>query len=196
MLKVAVYCRVSTDKDDQKNSFEGQKQYFTEYINSRPDWELVNVYADEGITGTSTKKRKEFNMMIHDAKCGLFDLIITKEVSRFARNTVDVLKYTRELKELNIGVLFINDNINTLDKDGELRLTIMASIAQEESRKTSERVKWGQQRRMEQGVVFGRNILGYNLKNGVLTINEEEARLVRHIYNKYLEGKGLHKQIK
>ena len=192
MLKVAVYCRVSTDKDDQKNSFEGQKQYFTEYINYRPDWELVNVYADEGITGTSTKKRKEFNMMIHDAKCGLFDLIITKEVSRFARNTVDVLKYTRELKELNIGVLFINDNINTLDKDGELRLTIMASIAQEESRKTSERVKWGQQRRMEQGIVFGRNILGYNLKNGVLTINEEEAQLVRHIYNKYLEGKGLH----
>lgn len=192
MLRVAAYCRVSTDKYDQKNSFEGQKQYFTEYINSRPDWKLIGVYADEAITGTSTKKRKEFNMMIHDAHSGLFDLIITKEVSRFARNTVDVLKYTRELKEKDIGVLFINDNINTLDKDGELRLTIMASIAQEESRKTSERVKWGQQRRMEQGVVFGRNILGYNLQNGVLTINEEEAKLIRHIYDKYIGGKGLH----
>ncbi len=192
MLKVAAYCRVSTDKEDQKNSFEGQKQYFTEYINSRKDWELVNVYADEGISGTSTKKRKEFNKMIYDARCGLFDMIITKEVSRFARNTVDVLRYTRELKERNIGVLFINDNINILDSDGELRLTIMASIAQEESRKTSERVKWGQQRRMEQGVVFGSNILGYNLKNGVLTINDDEAELVRHIYDKYIDGKGLH----
>ena len=130
--------------------------------------------------------------MIKDAKCGKIDLIITKEVSRFARNTVDTLQYTRELKSLGVGVLFINDNINTLDSDGELRLTIMASIAQEESRKTSERVKWGQKRQMEKGVVFGRNILGYNLKNGVLTVNEDEAKLVRHIYNKYLEGKGLH----
>ena len=192
MLKAAAYCRVSTDKDDQKNSLESQKAYFEEYIKKNPDWELVKIYPDEGISGTSTKKRKQFNCMIKDAKCGKIDLIITKEVSRFARNTVDTLQYTRELKSLGIGVLFINDSINTLDSDGELRLTIMASIAQEESRKTSERVKWGQKRQMEKGVVFGRNILGYHLTNGVLTVNEEEAKLVRHIFNKYLEGKGLH----
>lgn len=192
MLRVAAYCRVSTDKDDQKNSFEGQKNYFESYIKSNPEWKLVNIYADEGITGTSTKKRKEFNKMISDAKDGKIDKIITKEVSRFARNTVDTLQYTRDLKSVGVGVLFINDNIYTLDGDGELRLSIMASIAQEESRKTSERVKWGQKRRMEQGVVFGRNILGYNLENGKLSINEEEAELVRHIFNKYLEGKGLH----
>lgn len=192
MLNVAAYCRVSTDKSDQKNSFEGQKSYFESYIKSHKDWKLTNIYADEGITGTSTKKRKEFNSMIADAKNGKINMIITKEVSRFARNTVDTLQYTRELKAAGVSVFFINDNINTMDNDGELRLTIMASIAQEESRKTSERVKWGQKRRMEQGVVFGRNILGYHLKNGVLTVNEEEAELVRHIFHKYLEGKGLH----
>ena len=130
--------------------------------------------------------------MINDAKCGKIDLIITKEVSRFARNTVDTLQYTRKLKNWGVGVYFINDNINTLDNNDEFRLTMMASMAQEESRKTSERVKWGQKRRMEQGIVFGRNILGYYLENGMLTVNEEEAKLVRHIYNKYLEGKGLH----
>lgn len=192
MLRVAAYCRVSTDKEDQTNSFESQKLYFENEIRKNPDWELVKIYADEGISGTSTKKRTEFNNMIRDAKNGKIDRIITKEVSRFARNTVDTLQYTRDLKSKGIGVLFCNDNINTLDSDGELRLTIMASIAQEESRKTSERVKWGQKRRMEQGVVFGRNILGYHLKDGVLTVNEEEAKLVRHIFNKYLEGKGLH----
>ena len=135
MLRVAAYCRVSTDKDDQKNSFEGQKSYFESYIKSKSDWTLVKIYADEGISGTSTNKRKEFNNMIRDAKSGKIDRIITKEVSRFARNTVDTLQYTRDLKALNVGVLFINDNIYTLDSDGELRLTIMASIAQEESRK-------------------------------------------------------------
>ena len=192
MLRTAAYCRVSTDKGDQKNSLQSQKLFFEEYIRRNPEWELVMIYHDEGITGTSTKNRKAFNAMIRDAENGKIDLIITKEVSRFARNTVDTLRYTRELKAKGIGVLFCNDNINTLDSDGELRLTIMASIAQEESRKTSERVKWGQKRRMEQGVVFGRNILGYHLENGILTVNEEEAKLVRHIFNKYLEGKGLH----
>jgi DNA invertase Pin-like site-specific DNA recombinase len=192
MLRVAAYCRVSTDKDDQKNSFEGQKSYFESYIKSHKEWTLTTIYADEGISGTSIKKRKEFNKMIADAKNGEINMILTKEVSRFARNTVDTLQYTRELKSLGVSVFFINDNINTFDNDGELRLTIMASIAQEESRKTSERVKWGQKRRMEQGVVFGRNILGYHLEKGVLTVNEEEAELVRHIFNKYLDGKGLH----
>ena len=191
MLKVAAYCRVSTEKDDQKNSLESQKSFFEDFIKRNPEWELVKVYPDEGISGTSTKKRKQFNAMIKDAKSGKIDRIITKEVSRFARNTIDALQYTRDLKALGIGVLFINDNINTLDGDGELRLSIMASIAQEESRKTSERVRWGQQRQMEKGVVFGRNMLGYHLENGTLMVNEDEAKLVLHIFNKYLDGKGL-----
>ena len=149
MLYVAAYCRVSTDKEDQANSFESQKLYFEQYIKRNPDWELYEIYADEGLTGTNTKKRKAFNKMIADAHLKKFDLIITKEVPRFARNTVDTLQYTRELKSLNIGVLFLLDNIDALAPDGELRLTVMASLAQEESRKTSERVKWGQKRQME-----------------------------------------------
>ncbi|MGN0612576.1 MAG: recombinase family protein [Porcipelethomonas sp.] len=157
-LKVAAYCRVSTDKDTQLNSLESQKKFFREYIKRQSDWTLAEVYYDEGVSGTSTRHREGFNQMIDDVNAGRIDLIITKEVSRFARNTVDTLSYTRSLKEKNVGVLFINDNINTLNPDGELRLTIMASIAQEESRKTSERVKWGQKRRMEQGVVFGRKL--------------------------------------
>lgn len=191
MITVAAYCRVSTDKDDQANSFESQKRYFEEYINRNPDWELYEIYADEGLTGTSTKKRKAFNKMIADAHLGKFNLIITKEVSRFARNTVDTLQYTRELKALNIGVYFALDNIDTLAPDGELRLTIMASLAQEESRKTSERVKWGQRRQMEKGVVFGRDMLGYDVVNGVLHINEEGAEIVRLIFHKFVfEKKG------
>lgn len=191
MLKVAAYCRVSTDKDDQINSFESQKCYFEKHINLNPDWELTEVYADEGLTGTSTKKRKAFNKMIADAHLGKFDLILTKEVSRFARNTVDTLQYTRELKTLNIGVRFLLDNIFTLDPDAELRLTIMASLAQEESRKTSERVKWGQKRQMEKGVVFGRNMLGYDVIGGVMHINPEGAEIVRLIFHKFVfEKKG------
>lgn len=191
MLRVSAYCRVSTDKDDQANSFESQQRYFHEYIDRNPEWELVQIFADQGISGTSTKKRKEFNRMIQLAKAGEVDLIITKEVSRFARNTVDTLQYTRDLKKIGVYVLFMNDNINTKDPDAELRLTIMASIAQEESRKTSERVKWGQKRRMEQGVVFGRDMLGYDVRGGKLYINEEGAKTVRLIYHKFLEeGKG------
>lgn len=143
--------------------------------------------ADEGISGTNTKKRKEFNRMIAAAKAGEVDFIITKEVSRFARNTVDTLQYTRDLKKLGVYVLFMNDNINTKDPDAELRLTIMASIAQEESRKTSERVKWGQKRRMEQGVVFGRDMLGYDVRDGKLFINEAGAGIVRLIFHKFVE---------
>ncbi len=131
--------------------------------------------------------------MIEEAFQGGIDLILTKEVSRFARNTIDTLSYTRKLKEMGVGVVFTIDNIDTRDSDGELRLTIMASIAQEESRKTSERVKWGQRRRMEQGVVFGRDLIGYKVKGGKLYINEEEARIVRSIFHKYTnEGKGTH----
>ena len=188
MIFVASYCRVSTDKDDQANSFESQQRYFREYIDRQPDWELYRVYADEGISGTSTKKRVEFNRMISDAKMGKFSLIITKEVSRFSRNVLDTIAYTRELKALGVGVLFMNDGISTLEPDAELRLSIMGSIAQEESRKTSSRVKWGQTRQMERGVVFGRSMLGYDVKDGK---NPEGAELVRMIFHKYgVEQKG------
>lgn len=192
-LRVAAYCRVSTDKDDQANSLVSQRSYFAEYITNHTDWELKGVFYDEGISGTQTLKRAGFNQMIQDAMFGEFDLILTKEVCRFARNTVDTLSYTRKLKEAGVGVIFTIDNIDTRDSDGELRLTIMASIAQEESRKTSERVKWGQQRRMEQGCVFGRDLLGYTVNKGILSINEEEVPIVRAIFHKYTnEGKGTH----
>ena len=191
MIMVASYCRVSTDKEDQANSFASQQRYFKEYINRQPDWELYRVYADEGLSGTTTKKRIEFNQMISDAKMGKFKIILTKEVSRFSRNILDTIGYTRELKTLGVGVLFLNDGINTLDSDAELRLSIMGSIAQEESRKTSTRVKWGQTRQMERGVVFGRSMLGYDVKGGKLTINPEGAELVRLIFYKYgVEKKG------
>ncbi len=190
-MKVAAYCRVSTDKDDQANSFESQQRYFREYIEHQPDWELYDIYADEGITGTSTKKRAAFNRMITDAKLHKFNLIITKEISRFARNTLDSIYYTRELKRLGVGVIFLNDNINTLQEESEIFLTIKATMAQEESRSTSSRVKWGQTRRMEQGVVFGRSMLGYDVKDGKMTINPEGAEIVRLIFHKYVyERKG------
>lgn len=192
-LKVAAYCRVSTDKDEQTNSLESQRKYFRDYIENHPEWILIGVYYDEGISGTQTKKRVGFNEMIEEAFRGNIDLILTKEVSRFARNTVDTLSFTRKLKDHGVGVIFTIDNIDTREPDGELRLTIMASIAQEESRKTSERVKWGQKRKMEQGTVFGRDLLGYKVKDGVLTINEEEVPAVKAIFHKYTnEGKGTH----
>lgn len=190
-MKVASYCRVSTDRDDQANSFESQQRYFKEYIDRQPDWELYQVYADEGITGTSTKKRAAFNRMIADARMGKFQLILTKEVSRFSRNILDTISYTRELKALGVGVVFMNDGINSLEPDAELRLSIMGSMAQEESRKTSSRVKWGQTRRMEQGVVFGRSLLGYDVKDGKMTINRSGAEIIRQIFYKYgVEKKG------
>lgn len=193
VLRVSAYARVSTDKDDQINSLISQRDYFTEYIKNHANWKLTQIYYDEGVSGTQTKKRIGFQQMIQDALNGEIDLVLTKEVCRFARNTVDTLSYTRMLKEANVGVVFTIDNIDTRDCDGELRLTIMASIAQEESRKTSERVKWGQKRRMEQGVVFGRDLLGYKVQNGKLFINEEEAFIVKKIFHKYTnEGKGTH----
>ena len=190
-LRVAAYCRVSTDREDQANSLHSQQKYFTEYIQTRQGWTLTEVYADAGISGTSTRRREAFNRMVAQAETGGLDLILTKEVSRFARNTVDTLKYTRKLKELGVGVIFINDNIDTRENDVELRLTI---IAQEESRKTSERVKWGQLRRMEAGVVFGNNsIYGFDIRGGRLFVKAEEAQVVRLIYHKFLdEGKGTH----
>ncbi|MDE5974360.1 MAG: recombinase family protein [Eubacterium sp.] len=192
--RVAAYCRVSTDKTDQANSLESQQQFFSEYISRNHLWELYDIYVDDGISGTNTKKRAAFNQMIEDAKSGKFDLIITKEISRFARNILDSIGYTRELKSLGIGVIFLNDNINTLDSDAEMRLAFLSTMAQEESRKTSERVKWGLRRQMEKGVVLGKDMLGYDVRDGELIINEEGAETVRLIYHKFLdEGKGAHR---
>ena len=179
-IKICAYCRVSTDKNDQTNSLENQIKFFENY-------NITKLYIDEGISGTAVKNRKGFLSMIEDAEKGEFDYIITKEISRFARNTLDSIYYTRLLKELGVGVYFLNDNINTLDPDAELRLTIMSSIAQEESRKTSERVKWGQKRQMEKGIVFGKSMLGYNVINGEIFIEEKGAEIVKKIFTLYLK---------
>ena len=185
MIRVAGYCRVSTDREDQSNSFETQKRYFREYIGNHPDWALYEIYADEGITGTSTQKRTQFNRMIRDAEAGKFTLILTKEVSRFSRNILDTIHYTRRLRSLGVSIRFVNDGIDTADPDSELRLSIMASIAQEESRRTSSRVVWGQTRQMERGVVFGPSMLGYDVKDGKLTMEPNGAETVRLIFRKY-----------
>lgn len=195
MLKVAAYCRVSTDHEDQLNSFEAQQRYFREYIERQPDWELYDVYADEGITGTSTKKRVQFNRMISDAYEGKFRLILTKEVSRFSRNVVDTITYTRELKTIGVGVLFLTENIDTLDPKSEMLLSFMATLAQEESRKTGTRVVWGQQRQMERGVVFGHSLLGYDLIGGKLYVNPKGAEIVKLIFQKYAVEKMSPKEI-
>lgn len=185
MIKIAAYCRVSTDKEDQANSFQAQQRYFAQYIQHHPDWELQGIYADEGITGTTTKKRVQFNRMISDAYDKKFSIILTKEVSRFSRNILDTISYTRALKEIGVEVKFILDGIHTMDPDSELRLSIMASIAQEESRKTSERVKWGQTRQMERGIVFGHSMLGYNVDNGIISVDPAGAQIVKLIFHKY-----------
>ncbi|MCI8335840.1 MAG: recombinase family protein [Peptococcaceae bacterium] len=191
MIKAAAYCRVSTERDEQLNSLANQQQFFRQYIQQQPDWELTDIYVDEGASGTAVNHRRGFLKMLADGKAGKFQILLTKEISRFARNTLDSIYYTRKLKEWGIGVIFLNDNINTLDADAELRLTIMASIAQEESRKTSERVKWGQKRQMEKGIVFGHSLLGYQLRQGALEVEETGAAVVRQIFDKFVrEGKG------
>ena len=191
-VRVAAYARVSTEKDDQINSLEAQRRFFGEYIGQRPEWQLVGVFADAGLSGTSTSRRPEFTRMTELARAGGIDLILTKEVSRFARNTVDTLTVTRELKALGVGVIFLNDGIDTRDNDGEFRLTIMASVAQEESRKISERTRWGQAQALRRGVVFGNDsIYGYHLRHGQLTIDPEQAEVVRSVYHSFLvERKG------
>ena len=185
-LRVTFYARVSTDKEEQLNSLENQVQYFTEFIRSRPNWTYVEGYVDEGISGASTKKRDNFLRMIADAKAGLFDFIITKEISRFSRSTLDSIRYTQELLEHDVGVLFQNDNINTLDSDSEFRLVVMAGVAQDEIRKLSERLKFGFRQAIKNGHVLGNDKLwGYDKKDCVLTINETEAKVVRRIFHLY-----------
>ena len=171
-LRVTFYARVSTDSEEQINSLDNQISYYEELIQKNKQWTYVPGYVDEGLSGISTKKRKHFNEMIADAKEGLFDLIITKEISRFARNTLDSLQYTRELLGWGVGVFFQNDNINTLDEDAELRLTIMSSIAQDELRKLSSRIKFGHQQAIKSNVVLGNSrIFGYKKEDKRLLID-------------------------
>lgn len=190
--KVAAYARVSTAKEEQENSFEAQVSYYTQKIQANPEWVFVEVYSDEGITGTNTKKRDGFNRMIEDALAGKIDLILTKSVSRFARNTVDSLVTIRQLKEKGVEVFFEKEIIYTLDAKGELLLTIMSSLAQEEARSISENTSWGRRKSFADGKVsLGySNFLGYDKgPDGELVINEEQAKIVRRIYSEFLAGK-------
>ena len=185
-LHVTFYARVSTDHDEQLNSLENQVMYFENYIKSQTNWIFVSGYVDEGISGTSVNKRDNFIKMINDGKNGMFNLILTKEISRFSRNTVDSIQYTQKLLSYGVGVYFLNDNINTFETDSELRLTIMSSIAQDEIRKLSERIRFGYKRSIEKGVVPGNdNFYGYKKNKGKLEIVEEEAELIRLIFNEY-----------
>ena len=189
--RVAAYARVSTRDEEQRNSYEAQVDHYTRYIQNNAEWEFAGVYADRGITGTSTKKREHFNDMIEDALAGKIDLIITKSVSRFARNTVDSLTTIRTLKERGIEVFFEEQNIYTLDSKGELLITIMSSLAQEESRSISENVTWGQRKRFSDGKVSMpyKHFLGYRKgEDGEPEIVPEEAEVVRRIYRLLLEG--------
>ena len=189
--RVAGYARVSTDSDEQFTSYEAQIDYYTQYIRRNPEWEFVKVYADEGISGTSTKNRTGFNEMIDDAMSGKIDLIVTKSVSRFARNTVDGLVTIRKLKEKGVEVYFEKENIYTFDGKGELLLTIMSSLAQEESRSISENVTWGQRKRFADGKVNlpYKQFLGYRKgADGLPEIVPEEAAIVRRIYARFMEG--------
>lgn len=190
--KMVFYGRVSTEHEAQLSALQNQIQWYDDQLKYHSNWELVDRYIDEGITGTQARKRPSFLRMIEDAKEGKFDLIVTREVCRFARNVVDTLIYTRELKnKYGVEVYFVEDNIWTMDGDGELRLAIMATLAQEESRKVSERVKAGQKISRDNGVLYGSgNILGYDRVNGTYVINEEQAETVRIIYNLYLDGLG------
>lgn len=190
--KVAIYARVSTEHEAQINALENQIQYYDNILAQHPEWELVGRYVDEGITGTSVKKRKNFLRMMEDAKNGMFSLILTREVSRFARNTVDTLQETRKLKSYGVEVYFTEDNIRTSDDtDGELRLTLMATLAQNESKKTSVRVKAGQKISFENGVLYGNgNILGYDRVGRELVVNPEQAETVKMIFNMYHDGMG------
>ncbi len=189
--RVSIYGRVSTEHEAQLSALENQMQWYEDQAKYHPNWTVVEKYIDEGITGTQAKKRPAFLRMLEDARQGKFDLIVTREVCRFARNVVDTLVVTRELKNIGVEVFFIDDNIWTMDGDGELRLSLMATLAQEESRKTSERVKAGQKISRDNGVLYGNgNILGYDRVGDTYVINEEQAETVRMIFDLYLQGYG------
>jgi DNA invertase Pin-like site-specific DNA recombinase len=195
-LRVTYYARVSSDSDEQLNSLGNQVSYYEDLIKKNAAWTFVPGYIDEGLSGISTKKRENFNRMVEDAAGDLFDLVITKEISRFARNTLDSIQYTRQLLSCGVGVFFQNDNINTLDDDSELRLSIMSSIAQDELRKLSSRVKFGHQQAIKSSVVLGNSrIFGYTKNEGKLVIDEKEAEMVRELFELYATDEYSMKQI-
>ena len=195
-LRVTYYARVSSEKDEQLNSLGNQISYYEDFIKKNPNWTYVEGYIDEGLSAATTKKRENFHRMVDDGKAGLFDFVITKEISRFARNTLDSISYTRELLNAGVGVFFQNDNINTLDEDSELRLTIMSGIAQDELRKLSSRVKFGHAQAIKKNVVLGNSrIFGYTKDGGRLVIDETEAPMVRELFELYATGEYSMKQI-
>ena len=190
-LRVAAYCRVSTEEEEQQSSYEAQCNYYTDKIMTNPEWIMVGIFADEGISGTSTRKRDDFNRMIRNCRQKKIDLILTKSISRFARNTLDCLRYVRALKELGIGVYFEKENINTLQMDTELILTFMGAFAQSESESISANVKWGKKQAMKEGKVNFpiSRLYGYTTdENGELAIHSEQARIVEEIYRRFLQG--------
>ena len=195
-LRVTYYARVSSESDEQLNSLGNQVSYYEELIGKNARWTYVDGYIDEGLSAATTKKRENFHRMVEDGKAGLFDLIITKEITRFARNTLDSIGFTRELLNAGVGVFFQNDNINTLDEDSELRLTIMSGIAQDELRKLSSRVKFGHAQAIKKNVVLGNSrIFGYVKDGGRLVIDEDEAPMVRELFELYATGEYSMKQI-
>ncbi len=195
-LRVTFYARVSSESDEQLNSLGNQVAYYQNLIGKNAAWTYVDGYIDEGLSAATTKKRENFHRMVEDGKAGLFDLIITKEITRFARNTLDSIQYTRELLGAGVGVFFQNDNINTLDEDSELRLTIMSGIAQDELRKLSSRVKFGHAQAIKNSVVLGNSrIFGYRKDGGRLAIDEDEAPMVQELFELYATGEYSMKQI-
>ena len=195
-LRVTYYARVSSESDEQLNSLSNQISYYENLIRKNLEWTFVPGYIDEGLSAATTRKRENFHRMVEDGKAGLFDLIITKEITRFARNTLDSIQYTRELLNAGVGVFFQNDNINTFDEDSELRLTIMSGIAQDELRKLSSRVKFGHQQAIKNSVVLGNNrIFGYQKDRGRLVIDEEQAPMVQELFQLYATGEYSMKQI-
>lgn len=192
-IRVAPYARVSTDSDEQKNSYESQKKYYQELVSNNPEWELVDIYADEAISGTQVYKRTDFIRMINDAMEGKFDMIITKSISRFARNTLDTLSYVRQLKDKGVAVFFEKENINTLTMNGELLLVILSSLAQQESESIGGNIKLGLKMKMSRGEMVGFNrCLGYSYDKDTkeISIVPEEAEIVRYIFKRYIEGTG------
>lgn len=187
--RVAAYARVSSGKDAMLHSLSAQISYYSEYIQNTPEWDFIAVYADEALTGTKDT-RPEFQRLLADCKAGLIDLVLTKSISRLARNTVTILESVRELKEIGVDIYFEEQNIHSLSGDGELMLTILSSYAQEESRSCSENIRWHIRKQFAEGKPTGGNMLGYKQVNGVFTIIPEEAELVRQIFNYYLSGMG------
>lgn len=188
--RVAAYARVSLDSERLMHSLSAQVSYYSDYIQKNPHWIYAGVYADEGISGTQTDKRDEFNRLMKDCEDGKIDIILVKSISRFARNTVDLLSSVRHLKSLGIEVRFEKENINSMSNDGELMLSILASFAQEESRSISENVKWGTRKRFEKGIPNGRvRVFGYKWEDDILVVVPEEAEIVKRIYSEFIGGK-------